>query len=150
MTEAILAFTAKKFRNRNWLILHGVLQFCGVFLISIAFLAVYKHKTNNNSNHFHSPHASMGLNTYIMLAGVTVGGIASHFSSTFKTGIKPTYLKIIHSIFAVITYFMAIFTVYLGLDSVWFRAQSSVHWIITLTYAVVTLAVLSLYKLLTH
>lgn len=151
MTEAILAFSSDAFISRGLkyndrLTLHWILQLSGGILISIAFWSIYTHKTNNNYNHFYSQHASMGLNTCIMVIGTTSGGIAARYNSTFRNIIKPAYLKIIHSTFGVITYSMAIFTVYLGLDSAWFRAQSSTQWVIILTYAVATLAILALSK----
>lgn len=151
MTEGILAFTSNAFTARGLkyserLTLHWLLQLSGIIMIAIAFWAIYTHKTNNGYNHFYSQHASMGLNTCLMVVGVTCGGIAARYSNAFRNVIKPAYLKIIHSIFGVITYSMAIFTFYLGLDSVWFRAQSNAQWIILLTYAVATLAILALSK----
>lgn len=151
MTEAILAFTSNAFTARGLkyserLTLHWVLQLCGIILIAIAFWAIYTHKIENGYNHFATQHSTMGLNTLLMVVGVTCGGIAARYSNAFKSLIKPAYLKIIHSTFGVITYSSAIFTFYLGLDTVWFRAQSNAQWVIILTYAVATLAILALSK----
>lgn len=151
MTEAIVAFTSNAFVARGLkynerLTLHWLLQLGAGTLIGVAFWAIYTHKTNNNYNHFSSPHASMGLTTCLMIAGTTSGGIAARYSATFKNAIKPAYLKIVHSTFGVITYALAIYTFCLGLDTVWFRAQCNTQWINILKYSVITLAVLAVSK----
>lgn len=151
MTEAIVAFTSNAFIARGLkynerLTLHWVLQLTAATLIGVAFWAIYTHKTNNGYDHFYSPHASMGLTTCLMVVGTTSGGIAARYSSAFKNAIKPAYLKIVHSTFGVITYAMAIYTFCLGVDSVWFRAQSSTQWINILTYSAVALALLAVTK----
>lgn len=151
MTEAIVAFTSKSFVARGLgynerLTLHWVLQIVAGTLIGVAFWAIYMHKTNNNYDHFSSPHASMGLTTILMIIGTTSGGIAARYSATFRKAIKPAYLKIVHSTFGVITYALAIYTFCLGLDTVWFRTQCNSQLIKILTYSVIALALLAVTK----
>lgn len=153
MTEAILAFSSETFLTRGLkynerLNLHGILQFAAGASIAIAFWAIYTHKAANNRAHFDSQHASMGLTTAMMVAGTTSGGIAARYSSAFKNAIKPAYLKIIHSTFGVITYSLAVYTVCLGLNTSWFRAQSNDQWVNILTYLVAIPALLAILKAL--
>lgn len=150
MTEAIWAFSSKSSANRtsytDALNYHGGLQFCAGLLIALAFWSIYTHKNNNNYEHFSSRHSSLGLTTCLMVAGTMCGGISARFSASFTKSVKPVYLKIVHSIFGVVTYITAIFTFCLGLDSEWFRAQSSTQWINILTYSVAIAAFLALTK----
>lgn len=151
MTEAIIAFSSNSFLARGMkynerLTLHWLLQLGTAALIGLAFYSIYTNKNNNNAEHFVSRHGSLGLTTCLMIAGTTTGGIAARYSSAFRKSIKPAYLKIIHSTFGVITYTLAIFTFCLGLDSDWFRAQSSEQTIKILTYATSFLAFLALTK----
>lgn len=151
MTEAISAFASNTFLTRGLkyndrLNLHGVLQFAAGTSIAIAFWAIYTHKADNNKAHFDSQHASMGLTTTIMVLGTTSGGIAARYSSAFKSFIKPAFLKIIHSTVGVITYGLAVYTICLGLDTAWFRAQSGEQWPMVLQYSMAILAVLAVIK----
>lgn len=147
-----MAFSSKSFIATNLkyndrLNLHGFLQFSAATLIGIAFYSIYTHKNNNNYPHFATRHGNLGFTTCVMVGGTTVGGIAARYSGLFKKSIKPAYLKIIHSTFGVMTYVMAIFTFCLGLDSEWFRAQSSDQATITvLTYLTGAVAFLALIK----
>lgn len=149
MTEAIISFSSHSFVANNLkynerLTLHWMLQLGAAALIGLAFFSVYSHKNKNNYDHFASRHASLGLTTCLMMAGTTSGGIAARYSSAFRKSIKPALLKIIHSTFGVITYTMAIFTLCFGLDSEWFRTQSSAQLVTILTYAVGVFALLAL------
>lgn len=148
MTEAISAFSSNTFLTRGLkyndrLNVHGALQFAAGTSIAIAFWAIYMHKADNNRAHFESKHASMGLTTSLLVIGTTSGGIAARYSSAFKNTIKPAYLKIIHSTFGVVTYGLAIYTICLGLDTQWFRAQSGEQWVNILTYLMVIFSVLA-------
>lgn len=150
MTEALSAFSTKSSTKRTTytdaLNYHGGLQFGAGLLIATAFWSIYTHKNNNNYEHFSSRHSSLGLTTCLMVAGTMCGGISARFASSFTKSVKPVYLKIVHSIFGVATYITAIFTFCLGLDSVWFRAQTSEQWINILTYSVGIAAFLALTK----
>lgn len=151
MTEAISAFTSNTFLTRGLkyndrLNLHGALQFAAGTSIAIAFWAIYTHKSDNNKAHFDSPHSSMGLTTVMMVVGTTSGGIAARYSSSFKNAIKPAYLKIIHSTFGIVTYGLAVYTICLGLDTPWFRAQSGEQWVNILKYAMGIFSFLAVIK----
>lgn len=150
MTEAISAFTSNTFLSRDLkygdrLNLHGALQFAAGTCIAIGFWAIYTFKGNNNKAHFESAHASMGLTTCCLVLGASSGGIAARYGA-FKSAIKPAYLKIVHSVAGVITYGLAVYTICLGLDTEWFRAQSTDQWVNILQYAMIILSVLAVIK----
>lgn len=151
MTDAILAFSSNSVLSKNSkysdkLTLHWLLQVGAATCIAIAFYVIYTNKNNNNYDHFVSQHANRGLTTILMVIGTAFGGIAARYSSAFKKTIKPLYLKIVHSTFGLITYILAIYTFCLGLDTAWFRAQSSIQWSYVLTYSTVILAFLAIVK----
>lgn len=80
MTEAVVAFASDSFVTRNLrysekLAWHWILQVAAASAVLLGFLSIYIHKNNNNYEHFKSTHASMGLNTMIMMAGVSTGGL---------------------------------------------------------------------------
>lgn len=151
MTEAIVAFSSNTFLSRNLkyndrLDLHGLLQFTAGILIGVAFWSVYSHKNNNNYSHFVSSHASWGLTVCLMIVGTTVGGVAAKYNAVLRKIIKPAYLKIVHSLFGVTTYVLAVYTLCLGINTDWFRSQCYAQLIDILTYAAASVAFLALIK----
>lgn len=151
MSEAIVAFSSKSFIAQNLkyndrLNLHGLIQFVAGSMIGIAFYSIYTHKNNNNYDHFASRHGNLGFTTCLMVGGASVGGISARYSGLFKNTIKPAYIKIIHATVGVMTYIMAIFTFCLGLDSPWFRSQTSDQLVSALLYLTGAVAFLALIK----
>lgn len=151
MSEALNAYTSNSFLARGMkynqrLTLHWLLQLGAASLIGLAFYSIYTHKNNNNYEHFKSSHGSLGLTTLLMLIGSTSGGIAARYSQAFKKSIKPAYLKIIHSIAGISVYALAINTFILGLESDWFRSQSTELIVYLLKYATILVAFLALIK----
>lgn len=146
----MIAFTSNSYVTRNLkhsdkVNAHWALNATSTTLIGIAFWSIYSNKNNNGYDHFASSHAKYGLNTLLMVAGTTCGGLAARYNA-FRSVLKPAYLKLIHSLFGVLTYSFAMYTYTLGLDSDWFRSKLSVQWINLLTYAVWTMAFLALIK----
>lgn len=137
MTHAVLAFSGDNFLTRrvpraNRVKLHWVLQACAATSISIAFACIYTYKVRKNSEHFTTSHGNLGSWTLLLCIGTVGGGILASNAASLRQIVKPVIIKIVHSSFGLISYSMAILTIFLGLNHPWTHERLSNAWINTL------------------
>lgn len=141
MTQAIIAFSGDNVLTRQIprserVKIHWVLQAFAASCIAFSFFCIYTYKSNANKEHFTSTHGYMGFLTLLFCLGTVGGGTLAAYSVNFRHLVKPVIVKIIHSSFGVISYSMAIVTIFLGLSHPWTQERLSTIWINTLTAVV--------------
>lgn len=131
MTESMLCFSnANLFTHqldyKTKVYVHWVLQVLAAICTLIGFIVVVTHKFQLDKNHFHTNHAIYGLIAIIGSALTMGGGVLAKNSYQLRHIMRPVNWKIMHSIFALINYFMVTMTVILGFYSSWFGKHGSV------------------------
>lgn len=134
MTQAILAYTSdniltRNVSQRNRLFLHRTLQFIAAGCIATAFICVFIFKSNMNRDHFETTHSFLGLLTCLFSLAALGGGLLAAEGVRLRHLIKPVILKIGHATFGVISYSMAVVTIFYGLNSAWMHENFSQLWI---------------------
>jgi len=134
MTQAIFSFSndnilTRKLSREQRLKTHWSLQIGAGVCILIAFICIYTYKSNANREHFATPHGYLGFLTLLFCLGTVGGGIFAAFSINFRHFVKPIVIKVIHSSFGVISYSLAVLTMFYGLNHAWTHERLSAGWI---------------------
>lgn len=137
MTHAVVAFSGDNILTRrvpraNRARLHWILQACAATSIAISFACIYTYKVRKSAEHFSTTHSNLGLYTLLFCLGTVGGGILANNAVSLRHLIKPIIIKIVHSSFGLISYSMAVLTIFLGLNHAWTHERLSAGWINTL------------------
>lgn len=110
--------------------LHWILQTTAAILISIGSAAIIVNKVYAEKNHFETIHSIFGVITYITTLITIGGGVITKYSLKWKSYIRPVTTKILHSFAGILCYILAITTIMLGLNSIWFRKTTKFNYIL--------------------
>lgn len=139
MTQAVLAFSGDNVLTRqidraraNRLKLHWILQISAGACILTSFICIYTYKANANSDHYSTTHSYLGFLTLLFCLGAACGGSLAAYAVNLRHFIKPIIIKIVHSTFGLVSYSMAIVTIFLGLNHPWTHERLSPAYINTL------------------
>jgi len=137
MTQAIFSFSndnilTRKLSREQRVKAHWTLQIGAGVCILIAFICIYTYKSKANAEHFATTHGYLGFLTLLFCLGTVGGGLFALFSVNFRHWVKPVVVKIIHASFGVISYSLAVLTMFYGLNHAWTHERLSAAWINTL------------------
>jgi len=122
----------RKLSREQRLKAHWSLQISAGICILIAFICIFIYKSNGNRDHFATTHGYVGFLTLLFCLGTVSGGLFAAFSVNFRHFVKPAVIKVIHVSFGVISYSMAVLTMFYGLNHAWTQERLSAGWINTL------------------
>ncbi|CRL06392.1 CLUMA_CG018902, isoform A [Clunio marinus] len=130
MTHAILTmadnnFITQNLNYQNRVTVHWILQTSALILITVAQTCIFLNKNRLGKEHYQTTHSLFGLTTYLLTILSSLGGILTKFSFQLKKIVKPTVSKIIHSFAGLLTYFLAMITISLGINQSWTNANDT-------------------------
>ncbi|XP_037916939.1 cytochrome b561 domain-containing protein 2-like [Hermetia illucens] len=136
MTEAINVYNNAVLMNKGRksysyrVLAHWVLHTFAMICITGGFAAIVWNKIRLGKHHFKTPHAIVGLITFILMFLVAAGGIATKYSFSLRKRIRPVVLKLTHSGLGLLIYWLGGVTLILGLYTKWFekhRTQTDLY-----------------------
>ena len=93
--------------------------------------------------HFQSTHSIFGLITFIFTLLTVFGGVWTKYSFQLRNIVKPTLIKVFHSLLGIVVYVLAIITIILGFNQMWFESSDDyMRPIITILLIITTIYVL--------
>jgi len=87
---------------------HWIVQILAAMCNIIGFVTMLVNKNIAGLRHFHSDHAILGLATIILSFVACTGGIFTLYATKLKDWVKPSYIKLIHSVIGMITFVMGV------------------------------------------
>lgn len=129
MCEAILTFSEQNLTNtigyRKLVFYHWILQTIAGIAITIGFTAIFIGKIRRNKDHFTTNHGLIGFIAVVCTGISILGGIMAKYSFQLRHWIRPVYSKISHGVFGVISLFLGLVAILLGLVTHWFIDETS-------------------------
>jgi cytochrome b-561 domain-containing protein 2 len=114
-----LSILADGFSHKKRVSAHWTFQTIGLLLIVIAQVSIFVNKNINGYPHYQSLHSICGLVTFIFTLFMTVGGTMNLYSSSLKSFVNPSQLKIGHGFFGSWVYVFANATICVALNQIW-------------------------------
>jgi len=87
---------------------HWIIQIIAVMCNIVGFGTMIVNKNITGRGHFHSNHAILGLTTFILSFVAATAGMFTLYAAKLKDWVKPSYVKLIHTIIGMITFVMGV------------------------------------------
>jgi hypothetical protein len=87
---------------------HWIVQIVAAMCNIVGFVTMIVNKNIKGRSHFHSDHAILGLTAMILSFVACTGGIFTLYAAKLKDWVKPSYLKLIHTIIGIITFVIGV------------------------------------------
>ena len=105
--------------------LHWQLQLAGALLAAAGFSVIYVNKEWRGAAHFSSLHGQWG-SVCLTAAGVQLlGGLLALYAARVPNLMAPRVTKSLHALSGAVLAGLGLYTIRLGLDSVWFRNSAA-------------------------
>ncbi|XP_070795766.1 probable transmembrane reductase CYB561D1 [Pituophis catenifer annectens] len=136
LTEAILIFSPEGslfFCSHNVKVqLHWIAQMLALGAATLGLVFIISSKNRSELPHFISWHSILGLLTILATCGQVLCGLGLLFPQLIRISLAAQ-LRRCHTVYGLIVYLLATFTVVLGIWSDWFQAQiKGVAWYLCL------------------
>ncbi|KAL1513798.1 hypothetical protein ABEB36_003159 [Hypothenemus hampei] len=119
--NAFIYGSSRKFRGT----LHGIFMGLGALAVIVGVSMMINYKISNNRTHLTTPHAIIGITTFIITFLAAIGGIFIHFYDRFN--IKPVYVKNCHFILGILVYVLGVITLSLGLKNYFYENSDATN-----------------------
>lgn len=87
---------------------HWILQILAAMCNLVGFVTMIVQKNITGSGHFQTTHATLGLVTIVLSFVAATGGIFTLYAAKLKDSVKPSYIKLIHTIIGIITFVLGV------------------------------------------
>ncbi|XP_043233185.1 transmembrane reductase CYB561D2-like [Amphibalanus amphitrite] len=121
MMAGVEAVSVSTRRRPGRLTLHWQLQLAAALIAAVGFTVIYVNKERRGAAHFTSLHGQWGAVCLTATAAQLVGGLLALYAARVPNLVAPRVTKTLHALSGSVLAGLGLYTVRLGLDSVWFR-----------------------------
>ena len=100
---------------------HWQLQLVTGLLALAGFCVIYLNKERSGAGHFTSQHGQWGSVALTAAAAQSAGGLLALYAARVPNLVAPRVTKTLHALAGTVLAALGLYTIRLGLDSVWFR-----------------------------
>jgi Eukaryotic cytochrome b561. len=94
---------------------HWIIQIVAAVCNLVGFVTIIVRKNKAGRSHFHSDHAIIGLVTIILYFVSCALGFITHYATKLKDWIKPSHIKLIHTVTGIFTFLLGVPALVTGL-----------------------------------
>jgi cytochrome b561 len=87
---------------------HWIIQTLAAMCNLVGFITMIVQKNIRGRGHFISTHAILGLVTIVLSFVACIGGVFTLYTAKLKNWVKPSYIKLMHTIIGIVTFVLGV------------------------------------------